>query len=72
MLRVVFVPSSGSYDFIPSDGYDFMYDIKYELFPCFLAALVSYKSRENFRLILFFPHGFSAQPDCIDYFNIVS
>jgi hypothetical protein len=51
-----------------------MYDIMYLLFPCFPAALVSYKGRENFLLSLFFPYAFlsSEHPDRIDYFNIPS
>jgi hypothetical protein len=37
------------------------------LFFRFPSALVSYKGRENFPLIFFFPYcGFSEQPDCTD------
>jgi hypothetical protein len=53
-----FVSSSSSNDFILSNGYEVMYDIMYLLFPCFPAALVSYKGRENFLLSLIFPHAF--------------
>jgi hypothetical protein len=37
-----------------------MYDIMYLLFSCFPAALVSYKGRENFILLLFSLTLFSA------------
>jgi hypothetical protein len=41
-----------------SNGYEIMYEIMYYLFSCFLAALVSYESREKLLLSLFFPYAF--------------
>jgi hypothetical protein len=49
-----------------------MYDIMYSLFPSFPGALVSYKGRENFLMKSLLSLRFSEQPDCIDYFNILS
>jgi hypothetical protein len=68
-LRLVFVYFGCSYGFSPSHGYELMYGIVYQLFPCFPAGRVSYRRRDNFLLIVFFRQGLSEQPDCTDYFD---
>jgi hypothetical protein len=54
----LFPSCSSSNHFIRSNGYEIMYDLMSQVFPCFHAALVSYKGRENFLLILFFSYAF--------------